>query len=299
MEFEFSFIVDGISVDDESAVSALYENYDALLLAQSGRVVLVVTGEGPNSVIAAHGLINSLKNDFPQISVLRIDGDLVGVSDIAARVERTRQNVDQWVRGVRHKGDGSSFPASEGVVGRSLVWRWAEVNEWLETQGLGDGVNRPKRDEALMIDLLVSQSLQAMQQGRPALEVVAEQDERVNDRMAVMHLLGEAVQDRDFLDRLQALPRKDSHRLKVVCSVLLDPLSKVVEQLGPEELSGALAAISPEGELHLTPIAATRLPGTVPIQELGLGKSATVGDLILLQRNGRIDRGTPLALSFA
>ncbi|MFC9158593.1 helix-turn-helix transcriptional regulator [Streptomyces bauhiniae] len=299
MEFEFSLVVDGISVDDELALNSLYEKYDAILLSHQGRTVLVVSYEGPNSIVAAHELLNALKRDLPQISVLRLDADLVGVSDIATRAGRTRQNVDQWIRGTRHGNSVAPFPAAEGIVGRSLVWRWSEVNEWLEGQGLGDGVKRPNRDESFMIDLVISQTLQTLRGGGLAIEVVAKQDDRFSDRMVAMNLLGEAIQDAQFLESLQTLPRKNSHRLKVVCSVLLDPLSEVVEQLGEGELSGALAAISTEGALHLTPIAVTRLPGTVSVREMGLGKDATVGDLILLQVNGRLDQGTPLSLEFA
>ena len=295
VEFEFSLVVEGISVEDEIALNSLYENYDALLFSQSGRNILVISHEGSDSVTAAHELITSLKRDLPQVSVLRLDADLVGVSDIAKRTDRSRQNVDQWIKGLRHGERGPAFPAAEGVAGRSPVWRWAEVNEWLEGQGLGDGVRRPDRDESLMIDLVIAQTLRVMHQGGLVLEAVAKQDERAGDRMSAMHLLDGAIRDPEFLRRLQSLPRRESHRLKVICSVLLDPLSEVMEQLG-DEFSGALAAISSAGELHLTPISATRLPGTLSTQEIGLGKDATVGDLILLQRNGGLDQRTPLSL---
>ncbi|MGC5342803.1 hypothetical protein PZB75_06530 [Streptomyces sp. AM 4-1-1] len=297
MEFEFSFIVDGISVDDE-AVGVLYENYDALLLSQGGRSVLVITGEGQDAVQAAHAVIGSLKTLMPQVSVMRLDADLVGVADIADRVQRSRQNVAQWVNGERNAGGVDGFPSPEGTIGRSHVWRWAEVNEWLSTVGLGDGIVRPNREQALIIDLMITQWLRAMKQGRPALEIIAEQDDRANDRVRVMNLLGEAMQDSAFIDQLASLPRKDPHRLKVVCAVLLDPLSKIIGELGSDELSGALAVISDEGELHMTPIAATPLPGTVPAASIGLGPYATVGDLVLLQRNGTVDRETPLSLDF-
>ncbi|MFC9258632.1 helix-turn-helix transcriptional regulator [Streptomyces hydrogenans] len=296
MEFEYSFIVDGISVNDAEKLEILYENFDALLFSQSGREVLVVTGEGNDAVTAAHAVINSLKKELPQVSILRLDADLVGISDIANRINRTRQNVAQWVAGARSAP--GSFPTPEGIVGKSQVWRWAEVNEWLEKRSLGDGVRRPSRDEALIIDMIVLQTLKAQQAGRPALEVVAEQDDRFDDRMQVMNVLREAIQHSSFMEGLQALPRRDVHRLKVVCAVLLDPLEKVLAQLAADELSGALAVISSEGQLHVTLIAATQLPGTVPIEKLGLTRQATVGDLVLLQRNGSIERDTPLSLAF-
>ncbi|MGW1237594.1 MULTISPECIES: helix-turn-helix transcriptional regulator [unclassified Streptomyces] len=299
MEFEFSLIVDGISVDDDEAIATLYDNYDALLVCQGGKSVIVISGEGVDAVQAAHAVIGSLKSTLPQVSVLRLDPDLVGISDIAGRVGRTRQNVLQWVNGERVADRGNAFPQPEGIVGRSHVWRWAEVNSWLNSIDLSDGVERPDREQSLIIDLMVLQWLKAMEQGRPAIEALAEQDERAADRLRVMNLLGEAIQDQAFSGELIKLPRKDRHRLKIVCAVLLDPLSKVIEKLGPNELSGALAVISDEGELHLTPIAATPLPGTVSAASIGLGVNATVGDLVLLQRNGTVRRETPLSLGFA
>lgn len=47
------------------------------------------------------------------------------------------------------------FPAPEGYAGRSLVWRWADVNEWLRPLGVSDEAVRPSREEAARIDVML------------------------------------------------------------------------------------------------------------------------------------------------
>jgi hypothetical protein len=46
-------------------------------------------------------------------------------------------------------------PALELTAGRSLIWRWANVDDWLTPLGLGDGAARPTRAEATLIDAML------------------------------------------------------------------------------------------------------------------------------------------------
>jgi predicted DNA-binding transcriptional regulator AlpA len=91
--------------------------------------------------------------------VLRLDPDLVGISDIADRAGHSRQNVQQWASGERNAG--RPFPPPEGAAGRSLVWRWAEVNAWLKPLGLDDRATRPTREESLFIDVALVQGMRS------------------------------------------------------------------------------------------------------------------------------------------
>jgi hypothetical protein len=79
-EFEFLFVVDGVSVDDDQATALLTGDFDGVL---------------------------------------------------------------------------SSNRAPEGTAGRSLVWRWADVNGWLTPLGLGDGAVRPTRADTALIDVML------------------------------------------------------------------------------------------------------------------------------------------------
>lgn len=149
-EFEFVFVVDGISLDDHDEVQALNEELGALVSSFHGGLRLSVSEEGETAVAAAQSVVKLAHRTVPSMRIVRLHRDLVGVSDIAELTGRSRQNVSQWVRGQRH--DGVPFPSPEAAVGRSLVWLWSEVNEWLRGIDLDDGLNWPSRDEMAEID---------------------------------------------------------------------------------------------------------------------------------------------------
>ncbi|MEC4014956.1 helix-turn-helix transcriptional regulator [Streptomyces sp. H27-D2] len=297
MEYEFLFVVEGVSVDDDETVGVIFDQFDGLLAVAAGQTLLSVSETGDAPVDASHRLVARLRSALPGMRLLRTDLELVGIADIAERTGRTRQNVAQWVRGERQADDETPFPPAEGTVGRSLAWRWAEVNGWLERIGAGDGVARPSRDEALIIDLMVRSWQDQLADGMPLLKVVAADDDRAEERQAVMAGVEGLARQPEIMRKLATLPRNEPHRLAIVCAVLLDRLEDVVKQLGPYDVSGVLAVMTGEGELHLTSIAAVPLPGAVPVARLGLSARATVGDLVLLQANGTVAPTTPLALT--
>jgi predicted DNA-binding transcriptional regulator AlpA len=152
-EFEFLFVVDGVSVDDDQAAALLTGDFDGVLSSNRGRTRYAVAGTGTDSADAAATLVARLTCALPALRVCHLDPDLVGIGDIAQRTGHSRQNVLQWVNGERN--GGRSFPAPEGTAGRSLVWRWADVNDWLTPLGLGDGAVRPTRAEAALIDVML------------------------------------------------------------------------------------------------------------------------------------------------
>ncbi|MFE7116099.1 helix-turn-helix transcriptional regulator [Streptomyces sp. NPDC057654] len=297
MEYEFIFVVEGVTVDDTSALDVVFDVFDGLLTRHRNLHLLSVSGPGVDAVDAAHRLIASLRKHLPQLRVLRLDPDLVGVAEIADRAGRSRQNVQQWVQGTRQAERGA-FPDPEGTVGRSLVWRWAEVNDWLAGIGADDGTKAPLRNEALLIDFMLPQWQHALDAGLPLLKILQAQDDRVADRTAVMELLDGALKVPAVMETIAALPRGEQHRLTIVCAVLLDPLASVLEQLGPDDVSALVAVQGTEGDLNLVGVSVQSLPGTKPITALGLTDEATVGDLVLLTTNGTVDHTTPLSLTW-
>jgi predicted DNA-binding transcriptional regulator AlpA len=152
-EFEFLFVVDGVSIDDDQDTAILAGAFDGVLSDSRGRLRYAVSGTGTDSVDAADRLVSRLSAALPGLRVLRLDSDLVGISDIAQRTGHTRQNVLQWVNGERN--GNQRFPAPEGTAGRSLIWRWGDVNDWLTPLGIGDGAIRPTRAEATRIDVIL------------------------------------------------------------------------------------------------------------------------------------------------
>jgi predicted DNA-binding transcriptional regulator AlpA len=152
-EFEFLFVVDGVSVDNDHATALLTGEFDGVLSHNRGRSRYAVSGSGTDSVDAAAELVARLTAALPNLRVCYLDPDLVGIPDIAQRTGHSRQNALQWANGQRN--GNRPFPAPEGTAGRSLVWRWADVNSWLTPLGLGDGAVRPTRAEATLIDAML------------------------------------------------------------------------------------------------------------------------------------------------
>jgi predicted DNA-binding transcriptional regulator AlpA len=153
MEYNFLFVVAGVSVDDGGTVAAITEKFGGLLSRRHGVPRLAVSSDGSNAIEALRNLLDRIVDELPGLRLVRLDPDLVGVPDIAERTGHSRQNVQQWVNGERN-GD-RPFPPPEGSAGRSLVWRWAEVNEWLRPLGLDDRAIRPPREEAAFLDVLL------------------------------------------------------------------------------------------------------------------------------------------------
>jgi predicted DNA-binding transcriptional regulator AlpA len=152
-EYEFVLVVDGVSIDDDQAVATLADAFDGVLSWNRGLYRLAISGTGRDGYEAANRLVSRLTAALPGLRVVRLDPELVGISDIAQRIGHSRQNVQQWVNGERN--GSRPFPAPEGFAGRSLVWRWADVNEWLRPLGFCDGAVRPSREEAAHIDVML------------------------------------------------------------------------------------------------------------------------------------------------
>ncbi|MEU0952504.1 hypothetical protein ABZ353_09105 [Streptomyces niveus] len=158
MEYEFTFVVDGATVDDDSAASRLESELDAMLARAGGQNLLSVSYGGDNAVEAAMTVAHAVRDAVPGLRLLRLDRDLVGVQEIAERTERSRQNVHQWTLGAR-LADKGPFPQPEGTVGRGKAWLWTEVNAWLVQHSLDDGINYPTRREMTDIDFFLANSL--------------------------------------------------------------------------------------------------------------------------------------------
>jgi len=140
-------------VDDDGVATILTGEFDGVLSSNRGRTRYAVAGTGTNSVDAASTLVSRLAEALPALQIRHLDPDLVGISDIAQRAGHSRQNVLQWANGERYAS--RPFPAPEGTAGRSLVWRWADANDWLTSLGLGDGATRPTRAEATLVDAML------------------------------------------------------------------------------------------------------------------------------------------------
>lgn len=67
--------------------------------------------------------------------LLAVEDELVSMADIAERTRRTRQSVSMLVSGQRGPG---GFPRPVAGNVRSLLWHWADVAAWFESEAGGD-----------------------------------------------------------------------------------------------------------------------------------------------------------------
>ncbi|MFJ5230643.1 helix-turn-helix transcriptional regulator [Kitasatospora sp. NPDC088391] len=273
MEYEFTFVVSGVNVDDESSVESLRESLDAMLSRAGGLDLLTIACEGENAVQAALECAAQAKAAVPTMRVLRLDRDLVGVHEIADRTDRSRQNVAQWVRGER-KAKGLPFPGSEGTAGRSQVWLWSEVNTWLEQHGLSDGANYPSRAEMTEIDFALANMFSLSLRVASTDEAHAAARKAVVEELHTRHIPG-------FLNYLSSLDgttdATGSHVLIVAAAQ--EPAVEVMRMISGFEHQVVL--ITKVGDDFIGSVMSSRVPAR-PTRIVEVPLDATVRDWIQL-----------------
>jgi len=117
---------------DEATSDLLFEAGldDAAVTALDGNPALDVDREASTLLDAIASAITQAES-VAGIQVIRVEGEeLVSQADIAERTGRSRQAVNHWIR---RDADSSGFPEpAYGTSTRSPLWRWADVQSWLE-----------------------------------------------------------------------------------------------------------------------------------------------------------------------
>lgn len=129
-EYEFTLVLQG-SLDD-AAVDALFEAGcdDATLGAVDGVGYADFIREAPSFGEALRSAIEQVES-VPGVRVARVEpDDLVTMSEIAQRLERSRESVRLLVSGER--GPGGFPPPVSHLKARTRLWRWSEVAAWAE-----------------------------------------------------------------------------------------------------------------------------------------------------------------------
>lgn len=128
--YGFTLVVDGLDLDDEYQNAGLEcLNCEVLASRSSGRTTLDFEIEAPSPAEAVLRAVNGCRS--VNVTVLRIDLDLVGISDIAERADASRETARLWSTGERRAG----FPEYFTSVGDSKVWVWSDVHSWLLKNG--------------------------------------------------------------------------------------------------------------------------------------------------------------------
>lgn len=131
-EYEFTLVVGGIREVTAQIENGLFESGcdDATISVRYGRVFITFSREGASFKDAMISAIKDVRRANVGATVLRVDQcDLVTQADIARRIDRSRQLVNQYLAGERGPG---GFPAPAcNLIDGSPLWDWCEVAFWL------------------------------------------------------------------------------------------------------------------------------------------------------------------------
>ena len=152
--WEFTLIVDGPDIQGDDIIDTLFEAGcgDSLVGSTNGVQYLAFDREADSlddAVLSAVADVESV----PGVHVVRlIDSDLVSMSEIAERTDRTRESIRLLVSGERGPG-GFPIPANDPRRPHR-VWHWSEVERWM--QGALGEAQASSSDEDLLAALAAS-----------------------------------------------------------------------------------------------------------------------------------------------
>ncbi len=132
LEFEFTLLLDGIDKISPHVEDALFAAGcdDATISLRFGRIYLTFSRASASLKDAIISAIRDVRKSGIGATVLRVDQcDLITQSEIARRIHRSRQLVNQYILGTRGPG---GFPAPAcNITDRAPLWYWYEVAFWL------------------------------------------------------------------------------------------------------------------------------------------------------------------------
>jgi hypothetical protein len=143
----FVLVLDSPRAIDTELEDAVFEAGcdDAALGERSGAIYLEFDREAPTFLDAVLSAIRDVQ-EIAVAHVAHVEPDeLVTASEIADRIGRTRESVRLLVEADRGPG-GFPVPVAGSRKG-TRFWRWSEVAEWLDTNGIAPG----RREEARVI----------------------------------------------------------------------------------------------------------------------------------------------------
>lgn len=129
--FQFTLVLKNVNENTNDLEDSLYEAGcdDALINFRNGAVYLDFDRDAfslEEAVISAIKDVQSSSVDAQVASVA--PENLVTESEIAKRLEISRQTVSLWIKGERRK----SFPYPVmRLAEKSPLWNWSEVSNWL------------------------------------------------------------------------------------------------------------------------------------------------------------------------
>jgi hypothetical protein len=126
-EYSFTLLIDGPMTEER--VSALFEaGCDDMTFQgdEEGRGSADVHRDAPNLVDAVLSAVTDIES-VPGLTVRGVENqELVGLADIAWRLDRTAESIRLLAAGRRRSG----FPSPVVRRQRGQLWRWSDVAAW-------------------------------------------------------------------------------------------------------------------------------------------------------------------------
>lgn len=138
--YGFTAVVTGLDVENFEQLTRLYtEEFVIVPADRDGLTTLAVEIDAASCEAALMALQQHILH-VPDVEVVRIDEDLVNVSEIALRLGVSREAPRLWAG--QSNDVGVPFPVHHTIVGSPAkpqrFWRWAEVFAWVATTGRVD-----------------------------------------------------------------------------------------------------------------------------------------------------------------
>lgn len=130
--FNLRYQLDNPDADPDALVERLGEGGcdDALVgIGLRGRLALAFSREAATAEEAMFSAIKDVWRAVPELRLLEVSPDLVGLSDVAERMNCSRQNMRKLML-----SDPAGFPASVHE-GNSALWHLADVLGWMKVRG--------------------------------------------------------------------------------------------------------------------------------------------------------------------
>jgi hypothetical protein len=136
--YDFTLVLDGVDDKTEGLEDKLFEAGcdDALINFRNGTVYLDFNRQASSVEDAIISAIKNIEDSELNAKVISIlPDDLVGIAEIANRLNKSRQTVSLWVNRARRQEQPFPHPVSK-LSDKSPMWRWYDVVNWLFQQKL-------------------------------------------------------------------------------------------------------------------------------------------------------------------
>ena len=137
--FQFTLVLKHLPENINNLEDSLFEAGcdDALINFRNGAVYLDFDRDASSLEEAVVSAIKNIQSIDAEVASIAPD-NLVTESEIAKRLQVTRQTVSLWIKGKRRR----SFPYPVmRLAEKSPLWKWTEVTEWLYDNKIIDDKN--------------------------------------------------------------------------------------------------------------------------------------------------------------